>query len=231
MIVEIKNLRKSYNGRIVLQIENLAINAGETVGVVGNNGAGKTTLFRLLLDLIRADKGDIFSKGEMIANSSHWKQYTASYLDEGFLIDYLTSEEYFEFIGSLHDFSKADIAGLLNNYKEFFNGEILAQKKYIRDLSKGNKNKIGIIAAILQNPEILILDEPFASLDPTTQIRLKTLLKNLSQKSITTLISSHDLTHVTEVCDRIILLEKGLIIKDFHTNENSLRELETYFAA
>ncbi|MEO8415807.1 MAG: ABC transporter ATP-binding protein [Ginsengibacter sp.] len=230
MIIEIKNVQKSYNSRTVLQIENFSVLAGETVGVVGNNGAGKTTLFRLLLDLIRADKGEIFSKNEIIANSSHWKQYTASYLDEGFLIDYLTSEEYFEFIGSLHDLSKADIADLLNNYKEFFNDEILNRGKYIRDFSKGNKNKVGIVAALMQNPGVLILDEPFASLDPTTQIRLKTLLKNLAKKSVTTLISSHDLTHVTEVCDRIILLEKGLIIKDFQTNENSLKELETYFA-
>lgn len=231
MIIEIKDLIKSYSSREVLHIDNLGINAGETIGIVGNNGAGKTTLFRLLLDLIRANKGAILSKGEIVANSSHWKEYTASYLDEGFLIDYLTAEEYFEFIGSLHNLSKPDVADLLIQYKEFFNGEILSQGKYIRDFSKGNKNKVGIVAALIQNPEVLVLDEPFASLDPTTQIRLKTILRNLKNKnSATTLISSHDLNHVTEVCDRIILLEKGLIIKDFHTNENSLKELETYFA-
>ncbi|MDQ6762008.1 MAG: ABC transporter ATP-binding protein [Bacteroidota bacterium] len=231
MMIEIKNLKKSYNGRTILQIEHLSVQPGETVGVVGNNGAGKTTLFRLLLDLIRADKGEILSKGETVANSSHWKDYTSSYLDEGFLIDYLTPEEYFDFIGSLHDVSKTDVTGLLNPFNDFFNGEILNQRKYIRDLSKGNKNKIGIVAALMQNPQMLVLDEPFASLDPTTQFRLKSILKNLKNKnSATTLISSHDLTHVTEVCDRIILLEKGHIIKDFYTNENSLKELETYFA-
>jgi ABC-2 type transport system ATP-binding protein len=231
MIIEIKDLIKTYSGREVLHIDNLGINAGETIGIVGNNGAGKTTLFRLLLDLIRADKGSVLSKGETVANSSHWKEYTASYLDEGFLIDYLTSEEYFEFIGSLHNLSKSDVAHLLDQYTEFFNGEILNRSKFIRDFSKGNKNKVGIVAALIQNPEVLVLDEPFGSLDPTTQIRLKNLLKNLKNKnSVTTLISSHDLNHVTEVCDRIILLEKGLIIKDFHTNQNSLKELETYFA-
>ncbi|MDQ2863187.1 MAG: ABC transporter ATP-binding protein [Bacteroidota bacterium] len=230
-MIEIKDLRKAYAGRTVVNIDHVTINEGETIGLVGNNGAGKTTLFRLLLDLIRADKGTIFSKNENVANSDHWKDYTASYLDEGFLIDYLTPEEYFEFIGSLQDFSKTDMAELLSHYKDFFNGEILQQQKYIRDLSKGNKNKIGIVAALIQNPEVLVLDEPFASLDPTTQIRLKNILKAFnSAKNITTLISSHDLNHVTEVCDRIILLEKGIIIKDFHTNENSLKELETYFA-
>ena len=230
MIIEIKELEKIYGKKKVVDINYLGITAGETVGVVGNNGAGKTTLFRMVLDLIRVSAGEIFSKEKNVANSEDWKNYTASYLDEGFLIDYLTPEEYFEFIGSLHNLSKADVHSFLNQYHDFFNGEVLNSKKYIRDFSKGNQNKVGIVAALMQNPEVLILDEPFANLDPTTQIRLKTLLRNLKANKVTTLISSHDLSHVTDVCDRIILIEKGVIIKDFQTNENSLRELESYFA-
>ena len=230
MIIEIKNLQKIYGKKKVVDIDYLGINAGETVGVVGNNGAGKTTLFRMVLDLIRVSTGEIFSRGKNVASFEDWKNYTASYLDEGFLIDYLTPEEYFEFIGSLHNISKADVHGFLNQYHDFFNGEVLNNKKYIRDFSKGNQNKVGIVAALMQKPELLILDEPFANLDPTTQIRLKTLLKNLKTQKVTTLISSHDLTHVTGVCDRIILIEKGLIIKDFQTNENSLMELQDYFS-
>jgi ABC-2 type transport system ATP-binding protein len=185
----------------------------------------------MLLDLIRADKGEILSKGENVAKNDHWKEYTASFLDEGFLIDYLTPEEYFKFIGSLKNMSEADVMNYMNQFTDFFNGEIMGRKKYIRDLSKGNQNKVGIAAALMQNPELLVLDEPFANLDPSTQIRLKTIIKNQKQeKRITTFISSHDLNHVTDVCDRIIVLEKGLIIKDFHTNENSLKELESYFA-
>lgn len=231
MILEINNLKKIYAGRTVVNIEHLVINAGETIGVVGNNGAGKTTLFRLLLDLIRPDAGEILSKGVNVAVSDQWKNYTASYLDEGFLIDYLTPEEYFVFIGSLNQISAADVAEYLNGYEEFFSGEVLNRNKYIRDFSKGNQNKIGIAAALLQNPELLVLDEPFANLDPTTQFRLKNYLKTLkTNKSLTTLISSHDLNHVTEVCNRIILVEKGTIIKDLHTDENTLQELEAYFA-
>lgn len=230
MIIEINNLKKIYGGKAVVNIEHLAINEGETIGLVGNNGAGKTTLFRMALDLIRPNEGTILSKGENVANNNQWKAYTASYLDEGFLIDYLTPEEYFIFIGSLHGLSTADVLDYLKKYTEFFNGEVLEKGKYIRDFSKGNQNKVGIAAALMQKPELLVLDEPFANLDPTTQIRLKTLLRSLkTQKHITTLISSHDLSHITEVCDRIILLEKGVIIKDFQTNENSLKELETYF--
>jgi ABC-2 type transport system ATP-binding protein len=231
MILEIKSLKKIYAGRTVVNIEHLQINAGETIGLVGNNGAGKTTLFRMLLDLIRPDEGGIFSKEQNVASGDSWKNYTASFLDEGFLIDYLTPEEYFIFIGGLHNKSIADVEASLAQYLEFFNGEILNSGKYIRDFSKGNQNKVGIASALMQNPELLILDEPFANLDPTTQIRLKTLVKNLkTDKMITTLISSHDLNHVTDVCDRIILLEKGIVIKDFQKDENTLKELETYFS-
>lgn len=230
MLIEIKDLKKVYGGRTVVDIHALQFHQGETIGLVGNNGAGKTTLFRMLLDLIRPAQGAILSKGKNVANSQHWKEYTTSYLDEGFLIDYLTPEEYFEFIGSLHDLSKPDVAERLRQFEEFFNGEILKKGKYIRDLSKGNKNKVGIVAALLHQPEILVLDEPFASLDPTTQIRLKKLLKELKTKSLTSCISSHDLLHVTDVCDRIILIEKGIIKKDFQTTTDSLKELEEYFA-
>jgi ABC-2 type transport system ATP-binding protein len=230
-MLEIKQLTKTYGTKTVVNVEHLTIKDGETIGLVGNNGAGKTTLFRMLLDLIRPNSGEILSKDKNVAHNDYWKEYTSSYLDEGFLIDYLTPEEYFIFIGSLHNLSAADVSDHLKKYDEFFNGEILNSKKYIRDFSKGNQNKVGIAAALMQKPELLILDEPFANLDPTTQIRLKSLLKSLkSTERLTTLISSHDLNHVTDVCDRIILLEKGLIIKDFHTDENTLKELEAYFS-
>ncbi|WP_316842781.1 ABC transporter ATP-binding protein [Pedobacter gandavensis] len=231
MILEISNLKKTYGNRTVVNIESLQINAGETVGIVGNNGAGKTTMFRMVLDLIRPTAGEIRSKGERVDSNDRWKDYTASYLDEGFLIDYLTSEEYFMFIGSLHQMTAAHVVDYLLQFEDFFNGEILNKGKYIRDFSKGNQNKIGIAASLMQNPELLILDEPFANLDPTTQIRLKTLIRTLKdERQMATLISSHDLNHVTDVCDRIILMEKGLIIKDIHKTENTLSELEAYFA-
>ncbi len=230
-MLEIKELTKTYGTKTVVNIDRLSIRAGETIGLIGNNGAGKTTLFRMLLDLIRPTNGEILSKDKNVANNDHWKDYTASYLDEGFLIDYLTPEEYFIFIGGLHNLSVADVVDYLKKYEEFFNGEILNSRKYIRDFSKGNQNKVGIAAALMQKPELLVLDEPFANLDPTTQIRLKALLKSLkTTERLTTLISSHDLNHVTDVCDRIILLEKGLIIKDFYTDENTLKELEAYFS-
>jgi ABC-2 type transport system ATP-binding protein len=163
--------------------------------------------------------------------SEEWKNYTASYLDEGFLIDYLTPEEYFYFIGSLYNIDKSEIEVRLSQFDDFFNEEILNKGKYIRDLSKGNQSKVGVACCLLQNPEVLMLDEPFANIDPSTQIRLKNIVRDVSStRQITTIISSHDLNHVTEVCERILLMEKGKIIKDISTDSNTLGELEQYFA-
>jgi len=229
-MIQIEELNKAYKGKTVLNIPDLVINKGESFGLVGNNGAGKTTLFSLLLDLIRPTTGRIVSKDLVINESEAWKPYTSSFIDESFLIGYLTPEEYFYFIGELRNRRKEDVDVFLEQFSEFFNDEILNQRKYIRDLSKGNQKKVGIIGALIGDPEIIILDEPFANLDPSTQIRLKRLLKELvEERSLTILISSHDLTHVTEVCDRIVVLEKGEIVKDTLTTETTLKELESYF--
>ena len=229
-MLTIKDLQKVYNGTTVVNVPELQVVTGQSVGVVGNNGAGKTTLFRMILDLIRPSKGEVYSKDINVMQSDAWKAYTGSYLDEGFLIDYLTVEEYFKFIGDLHGLSEGDITERLLPFMDLFNGEILNQRKYIRDFSKGNQKKIGVAAAALPNPELLVLDEPFANLDPSSQIRLKNLLKMLrEQKNMTMLISSHDLSHVIDVCERIVILEKGQVVQDMQTNENTLRELETYF--
>ncbi|TDU43562.1 ABC-2 type transport system ATP-binding protein [Gelidibacter sediminis] len=230
-MITVSNLSKKYNADPVLQIETLDIPKGQSFGLVGNNGAGKTTFFSLLLDLIQPTTGHIKSKDIQVDNSEDWKPFTSAYIDESFLIGYLTPEEYFYFIGELRGQNKADVDALLQGFSDFFHGEILNQKKYLRDLSKGNQKKVGIVAALIGSPEIIILDEPFANLDPTTQIRLKQIIKNLAeQQGVTVLVSSHDLMHVTEVCERIVVLEKGQIVKDIVTSAATLKELEVHFA-
>lgn len=229
-IIQVQNLSKSYNTIKVLDIEALDIPKGQSFGLVGNNGAGKTTFFSLLLDLIQPTTGQIENKGIVVSQSEDWKPFTSSFIDESFLIGYLTAEEYFYFIGDLRGVSKAEVDELLKEFEDFFHGEILNQKKYLRDLSKGNQKKAGIVAALIGHPEVVILDEPFANLDPTTQIRLKKIIKELSaQKSVTVLISSHDLMHVTDVCERVVVLDKGQVVKDIYTSEATLKELELYF--
>lgn len=226
------SLTKKYGANTVLKIDEMKIPKGQSFGLVGNNGAGKTTFFSLLLDLIQPTTGQATNNEIVISNSEDWKPFTSSFIDESYLIGYLTPEEYFYFIGDLRNQNKADIDDLISQFKDFFHDEILSKKKYLRDLSKGNQKKVGIVASLIGNPEVIILDEPFANLDPTTQIRLKQIIKNLAEeKEITILISSHDLMHVTDVCERIVVLEKGEVIKDLKTNKETLKELEEYFSS
>lgn len=230
-MISVANLSKSYGSNKVLDIVSLDIPKGQSFGLVGNNGAGKTTFFSLLLDLIEPSSGYIKNNNIAVHESEAWKPFTSAFIDESFLIGYLTPEEYFYFIGDLRGQNKADVDKLLQQFEEFFHGEILNQKKYLRDLSKGNQKKAGIVAALIGNPEVVILDEPFANLDPTTQIRLKKIIKELAEtRGVTVLVSSHDLMHVTEVCERIVVLNKGTVVKDIQTSEATLKELEMHFS-
>lgn len=230
-MIEVKDLSKAYYGNVVLNIPELKIPKGESFGLVGNNGAGKTTFFRLILDLIRASSGAVYINADNVMGSVKWKRFTGSYLDEGFLIDFLSPEEYFEFLADINGLSKGDVKEFYDGFAEFFNNEVLGKKKFIRELSSGNQKKVGIAAALMTRPELLILDEPFNSLDPTTQIRLKSLLKKVQEdRNLTALISSHDLNHVTEVCERIVVLETGNIVQDIKTTATTLKDLEKYFS-
>ncbi len=230
-MIQTKELSKTYSDTTVLSIDTLDIPKGQSFGLVGNNGAGKTTYFSLLLDLIKPTTGSITNDEVVVSESEDWKPHTSAFIDESFLIGYLTPEEYFYFIGDLRGQNKADVDALTSQFEDFFNGEILGKKKYLRDLSKGNQKKAGIVAALIGNPDVIILDEPFANLDPSTQIRLKGILKDLAEtKGVTVLISSHDLMHVTDVCERIVVLEKGEVVKDLETNPTTLKELEAHFA-
>ena len=230
-MITIDTITKKYGKTEVLNVASIEIPTGQSFGLVGNNGAGKTTLFNILLDLIRPTTGSITNHKIIVNQSEDWKKFTGSFIDESFLIGYLTAEEYFDFIGDLRGMNKADVKSFLTQFDDFFNGEIIGKKKYLRDLSKGNQKKAGIVAALMGNPKVVILDEPFANLDPTTQIRLKTIIKKLTEnRDITVLISSHDLTHVTEVCERIVVLDKGIVVKDIETSTETLEELESYFS-
>lgn len=230
-MISIQNLSKEYNGIKVLELDGIRIKKGESVGLVGNNGAGKTTLFSLLLDLIQPSTGDICIADVNVHENDRWKNFTGAFLDESFLIGYLTPEEYFYFIGELNNLSKEEVNDFVSRYDEFFNGEVLHINKYIRDLSKGNQKKVGIIGALIGEPELIILDEPFANLDPSSQFRLKKLIRELIQRrEVTVLISSHDLSHTVEISNRIIALEKGKVIKDIETSSETLEELNALFS-
>lgn len=230
-MITINNLQKKFGEKVAVDIENYTINQGEMLGLVGNNGAGKTTLFRLILDLLKADRGNVTINNIDVSQSEDWKNFTGAFIDDGFLIDYLTPEEYFYFIGKMYGLKKEEVDARIVPFERFMNGEVMGQKKYIRNFSAGNKQKIGIISAMLHQPQLLILDEPFNFLDPSSQSIIKHLLKKYNEDHhATVIISSHNLNHTVDVCPRIALLEHGIIIKDIQNENNSAeKELEDYF--
>lgn len=230
-MIEITDLKKSFGETVACDIPSFKVNDGEVLGLVGNNGAGKTTLFRLMLDLLKPDGGTVSLNGINPSQSEDWKDATAAYIDEGFLIDYLTPEEYFAFLGKVSGIAQTEVDERLKEYEHLAGGEVFGQKKLIRNLSAGNKQKVGIIAALLRRPQLLILDEPFNFLDPTSQIVLKrTLTEYARQYGATLLISSHNLQHTVDISSRIALLEKGHIIRDLDNADLSAKqELTDYF--
>lgn len=231
MNITINNLEKRFGNKVAVQIDNYTIPGGTMLGLVGNNGAGKTTLFRLMLDLLKADNGEVCIGDCNVTANEDWKQHTAAFIDDGFLIDYLTPEEYFQFLAKINNIDKETLDARLAKYTRFMNDEIMGQKKLIRDYSAGNKQKIGIISAMLSQPEILLLDEPFNFLDPTSQSAIKHILKDYhTETGATVIVSSHNLNHTVDICPTIALLEKGVIIRQIDNQDNTAKqELEAYF--
>lgn len=229
--VRISHLLKQYGEAFALDIDSLSIDPGTITGLVGNNGAGKTTLLRLILDLTEADRGSVELNGVPVAQSSSWKTATGSYLDEGFLIDFLTSKEYLHFTGRLYGLDAEAVNGQMGYFARLLGEEILGEKKYIRDLSAGNKQKVGIVAAMMVRPRLLILDEPFNYLDPSSQILMRRMLQeDNAARNTTMLISSHNLNHLAEICHRVLLLEKGQLISDLSLPNDTFEEVERYFS-
>lgn len=233
MQISISNLKKIYGKNTVVNIESFNIADGDFLGLVGNNGAGKTTLFRLLLDLLKADEGSVTIDDINPAESEEWKNNVGAHIDEGFLIDFLTPEEYFSFLGKISGMTQTDVNHRLEDFERFAGGEIFGQKKLIRNLSAGNKQKVGIISALLRKPKTVILDEPFNFLDPTSQLVLKHLISDYAREThATVIISSHNLQHTVDISTRIALLEHGQIIRDLSNVEGSATaELQEYFGA
>ena len=240
MELQIENLKKQYGEKTALDIPQLTIRSGELVGLVGNNGAGKTTLLRLILDLIKATEGHVYSGGIDVAapaptrqQSEAWKYYTGSFVDGRFLIDFYTPEEYFALIGRLYAIPQSTIDQRLEDFRPLMHDEVLGTKKFLHDFSEGNRQKIGIIGAMLIHPQVLLLDEPFNYLDPSSQIVVARMIQQMNRDlGTTTIISSHNLNFVSDISTRILLLEKGHVIKDLPNSEGSAtQELNEYFNA
>ena len=231
MRIQLNNLKKCFGEHTAVDIPHFTIDNGQMVGLVGNNGAGKTTLFRLMLDLSKATEGNVLIDDIDPAKSEDWKLQTGAFIDNSFLIDFLTAEEYFEFVGKVSGMTREQVAERLKTFETFMGDEIMEQKKYIRDFSAGNKQKIGIVAALLSSPQLVILDEPFNFLDPSSQNQLKRILTEFNRSTgSTVIVSSHNLQHTVDISTRVALLEKGKIIEDIDNSDGKAEEiLDKYF--
>ena len=231
MRIQLNNLKKCFGEHTAVDIPHFTIDNGQMVGLVGNNGAGKTTLFRLMLDLSKATEGNVLIDDIDPAKSEDWKLQTGAFIDNSFLIDFLTAEEYFEFVGKVSGMTREQVAERLKTFETFMGDEIMGQKKYIRDFSAGNKQKIGIVAALLSSPQLVILDEPFNFLDPSSQNQLKRILTEFNRSTgSTVIVSGHNLQHTVDISTRVALLEKGKIIEDIDNSDGKAEEiLDKYF--
>lgn len=237
-MIILKDLIKTYGAQEAVNIPDLNIENGTILGLVGNNGAGKTTLFRLILDLVEATEGTVSivatPDAEPInpAENEGWKSFTGAYVGEGYLLDFLSAEEYFSFIAELHNISDDNLTERIETFSAFLTTEILGTGKLIRDLSAGNKQKVGIVAALLASPSLVILDEPFNFLDPSSQNSLKRLLVDYhASTGATILVSSHNLLHTVDISTHVALMEHGKVIEYIDNNDGAARaRLEEYFA-
>ena len=226
MILKVKNLSKQFKKTFAVNDLSFTMQPGDIVGFVGPNGAGKTTTLRMLSTLEIPTKGDILLDDISIVEEP---DYARKHM--GFVPDTLdakpdmTVHEYLDFYARLYGFKHAAREELLYNIEDFTN-LIGIKDKYTMDLSKGMKQRVSIARALLNDPEVILMDEPAAGLDPRARIELRELLRVLAQRNKMILISSHILTELSEICNSALFIEKGKLLKYGKIND-IVSEMET----
>lgn len=215
-MLEVKNIKKEFNQKLVVNDVSFSVNSGEILGLLGKNGAGKSTIFRLILNIIDPEEGQILLNG---------KKYTikdtklVGFLpEEGSLGQELTVYEQMCFYGSLKGMSEEQVLERLEYWLQKFD-IVEYMNKRIKELSKGNRQRIQFIAAIMHDPDLIILDEPFSGLDPLGVEKFKEILIELKHKNKAIIFSSHRMEHVELFCDNILMIDKGNTILKGSLNE------------
>ena len=227
MKVELESVQKTYDGKTALRISKLCLRTGEVIGILGKNGAGKSTLLRLLVDLSVPDTGAVSIDDKPASQDEDWKDRWGVYLDSSFLIDFYTADEYLSLVGNLHGMVADEIEERKTAFAGFFCREVIGTGKLIRELSSGNRQKVGIAGALFAAPSVLILDEPFSDLDPQGQHWLSGKLKNYGTKDRLLVISSHNLFLLKDLVSRILIIENGIVI--FDGDHKAWHDAESHF--
>ena len=226
MSIIIKNISKTYKNQVALNSINLNIKKGEIVGLLGPNGAGKSTLIKILTGYISANNGEVKICGDNINENPKLVKQKIGYLAENnplYIEMYI--KEYLKYIAEIYKVSFQEIDKIIE-----LTGLNSEKNKKINQLSKGYKQRVGLAAALIHNPEVLILDEPTTGLDPNQLIEIRKLIKNIGNNK-TVIFSTHILQEVEKICDRIIIINKGNIVDDQKVddlNKNKVN-IETHF--
>ena len=205
-MLEVKNLVKKFDKNVAVNNISFNVTEGRIFGLLGRNGAGKSTIFRTILNIFKPDSGEILYNGKKI---SHKITDKIGYLpEEGSLIPSYTVLEQFVYYGILKSMSEDEVKKQAIYWLERFNILDYADRK-IKELSKGNRQKIQFIIAVLHNPDLLILDEPLSGLDPVSVEEFKKMVLEQKEKGKVIIFSSHRMEHVEQLCDDILLMDKG----------------------
>jgi ABC-2 type transport system ATP-binding protein len=210
-ILEVKNIRKSFGDTPVIENLSYMVRGGETFGLLGPNGAGKTTMMRMIMNILRPDEGEILYNGYL---RHKLQAIHFGYLpEERGLYPRATVLEMLVYFGTLNNLSKSKAQVEAIRYLDRL-GMVDFADTYVNKLSKGMQQKIQFIAAFLHDPEVLILDEPFAGLDPINQIVLRDILSEYRQNKKILILSTHQMDQVEKLCNHICLINQGRVILD-----------------
>ena len=225
-MIKVKNLIKTYGNFTALDKVNFEVEKSTIHGLLGENGAGKTTTMRCLLGLTYADSGEMYINDDLVARKNNYIRKKVSYLAGDFRpYENFTAQNYFKYILSIENNISKKYLELAERFK-------LDLRKKIKELSKGNKQKVGIIQAFMKDPQILILDEPTSGLDPNYQKVFRDLIFEEKSEGKTILLSSHDLLEFSNCCDFVTIIRDGKVIASQSKSEiekKSLRIIKVKF--
>lgn len=221
-MLEVKNIVKKYGSNTAVNDLSFTVSDGEIFGLLGENGAGKTTTFRIIMGLLEPNSGEVLLDNEKIDYSKTDK--IGFVTEERSLLTKLTVQEQIELYATLKGMNKVDIDKKLDEWLERF--EITSYKnRKIKELSKGNQQKIQFISAVIHNPKLLILDEPFTGLDPINVKLMKDAIIDLKNRGCSIIFSSHQMEYIEDFCEKLVILVKGKAIL-----EGKLKDIKESYA-
>ena len=217
-MLRVENIQKSFAEKQALKGINLDIKNGEVYGLVGANGAGKTTFFNIIAQILKPDTGKIFVDDKQIKNTNDLYQNIGYILDIPAMFEYMSAKEYLSFLMSPLNFEKKEKEERIGNLLEVVGLRDVGAKR-IKSFSRGMKQRMGIASGLVSNPKVILMDEPSSALDPEGRMEVVSIIETLKNQGKVVLLSTHILTDVERVCDRVGLLVRGKLVVEGHIDD------------